>query len=107
MAALLRWLEPASQKRDIKIGCAQLTSHELSFDRREPQAIDNCRREERKRSQRHTIANVGQIVREHSRTKQCLHDLPSRGMLVGISSSFDLDAGFDKLLVIVGEPLGA
>ena len=44
-------------------------------------------------------------MREHPGTEQCLHDLPSRSMLIGISSSFDLDAGFDELLVIIGEPL--
>ena len=46
-------------------------------------------------------------MREHPGTEQCLHDLPPRSMLIGISSSFDLDAGFDELLVIVGEPLRA
>lgn len=28
-------------------------------------------------------------------------------MFIGVSSSLDLDAGFDELLVIIGEPLRA
>jgi hypothetical protein len=84
-----------------------LTSHQLSSDGRESQAVHNLWREERERTQRHTVANVRQIMREHSGTEQCLHDLPSRSMLVGISSSSDLDAGLDEFLVVFSEPLGA
>jgi hypothetical protein len=45
-------------------------------------------------------------MREHPRTEQSLHDFPPRSVLIGISSSFDLDARLDEFLIIIGKPLG-
>jgi hypothetical protein len=86
---------------------APLTSHELSSDGRESQPVHDRRREERQRSQRHAVADVSQIVREHPWAEQGLHYFAPRGVFVGISTSFDLDASLDELLVILGKEFGA
>jgi hypothetical protein len=44
-------------------------------------------------------------MRHHSGAEHCLHDLFSRGVLVGVSSALDLDARFDEFLVILGQEL--
>jgi hypothetical protein len=90
-----------------KIDDAPLTSHELSSDRRESQSVHDRRREERQRSQRHAVTDISQIMREHPWAEQGLHNFPLRGVLIGVSTSFDFDASFDELLVVLGKELGA
>jgi hypothetical protein len=43
---------------------------------------------------------------EHPWAEQGLHYLTPRGVLIGISASFDFDASLDELLVVLGEPFG-
>lgn len=97
----------ASSKDNGSIFQSRLTSHQLGFDRRESQTIYNRRREERQRSQRHTVADICQIVHEHPWAEESFQDFSSRSMFVGISSSSDFDPSFDELLVVFSEPLGA
>ena len=44
-------------------------------------------------------------MREHPGAEHGLHDLFFRGMLVRVSSAFNLDARFDELLVVFGKEL--
>jgi len=52
-------------------------------------------------------AYICKIVRQHSRTESCLHDLFPCGVLIGVTSAFDSDAVFGKLLVVVAQELGS
>ena len=81
------------------------TSHELRFNGRETQAVDDLRRKERQGSQRYAVEDVRQVMRHHPGTKHGFHDLLSRGMLVRVSSALDLNARLDELLVVFGQKL--
>lgn len=77
--------------------------HQLRLDRRVPQPGDDGRAEEGQRPQRHRVAQVREVVRQHARARARLEDFVARRFGAGVAAALARDALLDERLVGGGE----